>query len=119
MNSNKNRNNLNPTAPLLADLTLRDRLEVGVTPIDASLLHALISRISEHFSYTSIETQAAIDILASYPEDLVCAAYCHVMRLLPDTPYSTLINIMLEMIMPENHFRKTRYQLFANASEDA
>lgn len=79
-----------PARPLPAELLSRGLHEIGekLTPIAPARLRQLLSRMTLHYPlppgerpHRLVEAYAAA--LAHYPEDLLCAAYCHLLHFHP------------------------------------
>ncbi len=101
------------TSLSIASLTAVICLESQLCPVSSDILHGICAHIARRFNYTHEDWNGAFKLLSSYPEDLVCAAYHHILRLhWPNC--NALLASMIELMEPEFHYRKLRYRLLLN-----
>ena len=90
------------------------QLQLLLLPIQQATLLALIACIARRHAFSATQFESALALLAAYPEDLVCAAYHHVMTAAPPSHFHSIIHVMLEQIEPElDHRRKRLNHLLA------
>lgn len=86
-------------------------LEMQLKPIARDLLHAIATQLIRHFNYGSKEWATLVEALATYPEDLLCAAYHHALGK-PVKHIGGLLECMQSFMAPEMRYRKMRHDYF-------
>jgi hypothetical protein len=84
------------------------QLQLLLRPIQQATLLALIACIARRHAFSALQFESALALLAAYPEDLVCAAYHHVMTSAPPSHFHEIIRVMMEQIEPELDYRRKR-----------
>jgi len=104
---------VSPTLRLQIELAIHE-IEAQLAPVPEERLKQVISRLMLHFPCPISEKQHRVfadysDMLREFPEDLLCAAYQHVLK---HHKYYTLPKIadIIAFMEPEINHRRTKHR---------
>jgi hypothetical protein len=93
-------------------------IEMQLMPITSEVLHPLVSRLLQYCDYSHAQWVRCVETLSVYPEDLLSAAYHHVIHR-PVHNFDQMLESMQSFMGPEMRYRKTRYDYFISALKES